>query len=174
MNPLPPAKIILTVLSDYMRVSMDLHPYHFYSATKTVTFAATNSSDAPLSTIRLNTPNGTKYYKKHTFNIMVMESQFVNLYSGLFLMPKGYPVAPPFANRDDSIPELEITQAIRKGYNAKTTTPPPHMLVHEVQTDVPLPRGEDTFCLIRLDDLVPMKFDDADYDDTNGAISYKG
>ena len=105
---------------------------------------------------------------------MVMESQFVNLYSGLFLMPKGYPVVPPFANRDDSIPELEITQAIRSGYNAKTTTPPPHLLVHEVQNDVPLPRGENTLCIIKLADLTKVELDDGEYKAENGSVSYKG
>ena len=173
---MPPAKLIMTILADYMRVSMDIHPYQFYANTKTAGFAVTNFADAPLSTIRLNAADGNKFYKKHTFNVMVLESQFLNLYQGLFLMPKGHPITPPFASRDESVPELNVTQAIRRGYKAEmVTTPPPHMIVNETVVEVPMPKGEDNLlivCLKDLEELEVMKLKNDTYDDKNGTINY--
>ena len=60
----PPARFLLTVMADYMRVSMDAQPYAFYCCTKTLAYAVTNANTAPMETVRLNAPDGCKFYKK--------------------------------------------------------------------------------------------------------------
>ena len=155
---------------------MDIHPYHFYANTKTAGFAVTNFADAPMSTIRLNAADGHKFYKMHTFNVLVLESQFLNLYQGLFLMPKGYPISPTFANRDESIPDLSAMQAIRRGFKQEmVATPPPHMLVNEVENEVPMPKGKESLMLVLLKDLESfeeMELKSDLFDIKNGSINY--
>ena len=60
----PPARQIQIILNDFMRVSQDSYPYSFFSTTKTATFAASNVTEAPMSTIRLVGTDGFKRYKK--------------------------------------------------------------------------------------------------------------
>lgn len=59
-----PAKRIQLVLNEYVRVSTDFLPYAFFCLTKTSVLAVTQAAENPMSTIRLNCYDGSKFYKK--------------------------------------------------------------------------------------------------------------
>ena len=55
-----PCRTIDSLLKDYVRVSCDYLPYCFYSTTKTLAYATTRNTDAPLVRVKLNTRDGAK------------------------------------------------------------------------------------------------------------------
>ena len=76
----PPARLIHSVLADYVRVSMDHMPYAFFAATKTVSYAVTNVSTAPMSTVRLNAFDGNKFYRKVRILLVSNGTRKINHY----------------------------------------------------------------------------------------------
>ena len=83
-----PCLVIGGILNDFMRVTQDHYPYHFYGSTKTVAYATSLANEKPVASVKLIGSDGKKNYLVFRFHLLILESQYPNVYFGLIL--KGY------------------------------------------------------------------------------------
>ena len=88
------------------------------------------------------------------FHIQVLESQYQNLYSGLYLANHGTPQdAALAAVRKGPVPELKVVQAMSlQNGNAAVVSPPPQILCKDNFVK-PIPKGKYICCITKLQDL---------------------
>lgn len=85
---------------------------------------------------------------------MVLETQYMNLYYGLFLSRHGFPVDVAVNTvRSCPVPPLKVVQAVNMASGTVSVTSPPPHLLNKVIPGSPTPTGEATVCLVSLDDL---------------------
>ena len=58
-----PCRLADTILSNFVRTSMDHSPYSFFHATKMVSVVSMNAAETPITTVMVKARNGTKEYK---------------------------------------------------------------------------------------------------------------
>ena len=80
------------ILNDFMRVTQDHYPYHFYGSSKTVAYTVSLANEKPVASVKLIGSDGKKDYKIFRFHALILESQYPNVYFGLMLKGYGTPI----------------------------------------------------------------------------------
>ena len=70
------------ILNDFMRVTQDHYPYHFYGSSKTVAYTVSLANEKPVASVKLIGSDGKKDYKIFRFHALILESQYPNVYFG--------------------------------------------------------------------------------------------